>query len=138
VKTKEKTKKPYPNRSKSIRKKKKKKTQARPTAERDLGRGSRWPARSRPAVGPLRLHCGSADPRLLPSLPFFFFSSLPSLLSLFFLLLDENQLWEGLYFFCAIFLLYVRCHALSECYKTHLLQMDRIVGFPFVFWQEKC
>jgi hypothetical protein len=50
------------------------------------------------------------------------------------LLLNENQPWEGFYFFGAIFLLYVRCHALSECCKTHLSQIDRIVGFFFFYF----
>jgi hypothetical protein len=41
----------------------------------------------------------------------------------------ENQLQHPLDFFCAICSLYVRCHSPSGCCKTHLLQMDRIVGF---------
>ena len=77
------------------------------------------------AVAPLRLHHGSADPRLLPSL--LFFSSFSFIFSFSFLpSLDENQLWEGLDFFCVIFLLYVRCHCPNGCCKTHLLQLIRI------------
>jgi hypothetical protein len=140
VKTKEKTKKPYPNQSKSIKKKKKKLTGARPTAgeTQAVGLGGR------PDLGRPWVHCAytvglhTQVPRLLlPSLQTHVFSSsfssfflFSSILSLFFLLLNENQLWEGLCFFCAIFLLYVRCQALSGCCKTHVLQMGCIVGFP--------
>jgi hypothetical protein len=71
---------------KKKKKKKKKKTHRSKTRGRqDSGCGSWWPAK----IGPLCLHRGSADPHLLPSLFFFFFLSLlslPSLLSLFFLL----------------------------------------------------
>jgi hypothetical protein len=102
----------------------------------------------RPDLGWPWVHCAytmglhTQVPRLLllPSLQthvfsssFFSFFLFSSILSLFFLLLNENQLWEGLCFFFAIFLLYVRCQVLSGCCKTHLLQMGCIVGFPFFF-----
>ena len=62
-------------------------TGARPTAQTqqthsrwDPGRGSRWLARSRLAVGLMCLHYGSADPRLLPSLLSFLLAKLLLLL----------------------------------------------------------
>jgi hypothetical protein len=45
-----------------------------------------------------------------------------------------DQLQHPLVFLCAICSLYVRYHALSGCCKTHLLQMDRIVGFPIFYY----
>jgi hypothetical protein len=59
------------------------------------------------------------NPRLLAS---HLFSSSFSFLPY----LDENQVREGLGSFFAIFLLYVRCHCLSECCKTYILQPIRI------------
>jgi hypothetical protein len=58
----------------------------------------------------------------------FIFSSLSSVSSF---SLDENRLREGLDFCFAFFLLYMRCHCSSGCCKNHVLQTDRIVGFPF-------
>jgi hypothetical protein len=61
---------------------------------------------------------------------YLFFSYFSSFSSFHFLpSLDENQLWEGLYFFCAIFLLYVRYRCPNGCYKTYLLQTNHIAGF---------
>jgi hypothetical protein len=48
--------------------------------------------------------------------------------------LEDDQLQHSLAFFCAICSLFVRCHVFSGCCKTHLLQMDRIVGFSFFIY----
>jgi hypothetical protein len=138
VKTKEKTKKPYPNQSKSIitKKQKNKKKRKKKKEKKTLTGAGPTPGETQavglggqPNLGRPWVHCACTVGLQTHVFFLLFFFSL-SLPYLFFLLLDENQLWEGLYFFCAIFLLYVRCHALSGCCKTHLLQMDRIVGFP--------
>jgi hypothetical protein len=63
-----------------------------------------------------------------------FFFSLSSLSSVSSFSLDENRLWEGLdFFFFAFFPLYMRCHCPSGYCKNHLLQTDRIVGFPYIY-----